>query len=301
MPKVSVITPTYNRESCVTRALRSVQNQTLQDFEILICDDASTDSTRDIVRTHQESDDRIRLLCLSENLGPGAARNLGMRAAQGKYISFLDSDDEWLPDKLARQVETMDSAPPEIRVCFCGAKIIKNGNISKTVICLPDKAWERDTFRKYVMERIEVITSTVLFRRTCLAKSGLMVPEMRVNEDAEFILRLFLHFGLAVIPEPLAVYHLVVSPNSRQVYGLMQTALPYQLRHFEQIRQQAGYWAAVTHRSTRHRNMLTAAIRERRWHEAGRDLWQRLRVFPMLWPSELMLIIKAFLSGRFRS
>ena len=262
-------------------------------MEILVCDDASTDSTRDIVRAYQAKDPRIQLLCLSENQGPGAARNLGMQAAEGEYIAFLDSDDEWSPEKLARQVERMDAEPPEVSVCFCGARIFKNEDISSPVAYVPDKAWEHDTFRRFVMGRMMFLTPTVLFRQSCLEKSGLMVPEMRRNQDAEFLLRLFCHFGIAVIPESYAVVHLVVSATNKH-YDALNAALPYWLCHYELIRNKLGYWPALYYKTLRRTDLLSAAIREGRWTEASRDLWRRLWVCPLLFPKEAKILLKAF-------
>jgi len=94
---VSVIIPTYNRAHLVGRAIRSVLNQTYQDFEIIVVDDCSTDNTEEIVKGF--NDHRIRYMRHDRNRGGSAARNTGIKASQGKYIAFLDSDDEWLLKK----------------------------------------------------------------------------------------------------------------------------------------------------------------------------------------------------------
>lgn len=300
MAKVSAIIPAYNRAHCIERAIKSVQDQTFKDMEILVCDDASTDATRDIVRTYQAKDSRIILLCLLENQGAGAARNLGMQAAKGEYIAFFDSDDEWLPEKLARQVERMDAEPPEIGACFCGGTIIKNGNTARPVAYVPDKEWEHDTFRQFVTEQIPFLTPTILFRRCCLEKSGLMVPEMRRNQDAEFLLRLFSHYGLAVIPEPYAVLHLVVSSRQKH-YDALCAALPYHMRHYDLILKEFGYWAAVSYACMHRTNLLAAGIAERRWSEASRAFRQRLREFPLLFPRDVKMILKALTRAAVRA
>lgn len=297
MPKVSVIIPAYNRAHCIQRAIQSVQSQTYKDLEIIVIDDGSTDNTGEIVKSIP--DDRIRYICCETNRGAGAARNEGMKTAKGSYIAFLDSDDEWLPEKLARQVESMDSKPSEIGICFCGAHIIKNGNTHNSVAYVPDRRWEHAAFKKFVMGHIMFLTPTILFRRLCLEKSGLMVPEMRRNQDGEFLLRLLCHFGLAVIPEPYVVVHLVVS-SSKKVYGEINTALPYRLRHYEMIRSKLGYWPALRYKCLLRLNLLCAAIRERRWREMRRDFWLRFREFPLLFPGEVKMILIALISQYWR-
>jgi glycosyltransferase involved in cell wall biosynthesis len=104
MPRVSVIIAAYNAEQHVLGAIESVRGQTEQDFEILVVDDASTDSTAERVAALAEQDDRIRLLRRFANGGPGAARNLGLAAARGEWIALLDADDLFRPDRLERLI-----------------------------------------------------------------------------------------------------------------------------------------------------------------------------------------------------
>mgnify|MGYP002516567543 CR=1 FL=1 len=101
-PFVSVILPVYNREDTILRALDSVLMQTYRNMEVIVIDDGSDDSTAEIVRNCQDS--RVRLVRLPVNGGANAARNAGIRLAEGTYIAFQDSDDEWLADKLEKQI-----------------------------------------------------------------------------------------------------------------------------------------------------------------------------------------------------
>ena len=106
-PTVSVVIPTYNREHLVMRAIRSVVSQTFKDWELLVVDDGSKDNTEDAVQSF--GDPRIRFIKHEINKGECATRNTGIVAATGGYLAFLDSDDEWLPEKLEKQVELLDS------------------------------------------------------------------------------------------------------------------------------------------------------------------------------------------------
>jgi len=111
--KISVVIPTYNRSGLVTRAVKSALDAVTPGDEILVIDDGSTDDTAEILRP---SYDRIRYIH-TENSGPGAARNLGIHLATCPLVAFLDSDDEWLPDKLYLQRAVMD-AFPDVVFCF---------------------------------------------------------------------------------------------------------------------------------------------------------------------------------------
>ncbi len=104
---VSIITPTYNSEKFISATIQSVQSQTYTNWELIIIDDCSTDTTVDIVNNEIKSDSRIKLHALTENKGTGVARNVGIEVAEGSYISFLDSDDLWLPSKLEKQLDFM--------------------------------------------------------------------------------------------------------------------------------------------------------------------------------------------------
>ncbi|HCI55958.1 MAG TPA: hypothetical protein DFI01_08555 [Bacteroidales bacterium] len=290
--RVSVIIPSFNSSHCIENALKSVINQTFKNFEVLVCDDGSTDQTKEIVRAYQKNDPRIKLLCLAENQGSGAARNIGMSYAKGDYIAFLDSDDEWFPDKLKHQVERMDNLPKEVGVCFCGAIIIKNGRNEKPIIYSPDKDWETDTFEKFALDQITFLTSTVLFRRSCLEESGLMIPQMRRNQDGEFFLRLFYNYGLTVIPKLLAVIKINTS-SKRRYYQDVKKALPYRMSHEQIIKKRLGYWNSKYYLCLKVTNLLSVAIREHLWREALSAFYMHLKILPIFSFKEIKMILRA--------
>ena len=107
LPLVSIITPLYNAENYIGKTIYSVLKQNLDDWELLIIDDFSSDNSCKIVNEFIEKDQRIKLIKLEENSGAAVARNTGIKAANGRFIAFLDSDDTWLPEKLSEQVSFM--------------------------------------------------------------------------------------------------------------------------------------------------------------------------------------------------
>lgn len=98
MPKISIIVPVYNSEKYLKQCINSICNQTLEDIEIIFINDASTDSSLEILKYYEKQDKRIKVINLEENQGPGKVRNLGIKNANGKYIGFVDSDDYIFPD-----------------------------------------------------------------------------------------------------------------------------------------------------------------------------------------------------------
>ena len=115
--KLSVVMPVYNERQTIEEIIQRVQQVEL-DKEIIIVDDASTDNTKEVVDGF--NDKRIRYIRHEENRGEAASRNTGIKAAKYNYIAYQDSDDEWLPEKLAKQMELLEDAPPEVGVIYTG-------------------------------------------------------------------------------------------------------------------------------------------------------------------------------------
>ena len=119
VPLVSIIIPTFNREDTILKSVESALGQTYRELEVIVVDDGSTDRT---VERLGVFGDRIRIV-RQENAGPSAARNAGVAVARGEIVSFLDSDDEWLPEKISRQVALMDRAGDDMTCCVCNATV----------------------------------------------------------------------------------------------------------------------------------------------------------------------------------
>ena len=126
MPRFSIIIPTYNREALLRIALDSVFAQTYQDFEIIVIDDGD-DNTEQLIRKYGN---KVRYIRLKHSGLPSVARNVGLRAAHGKYISFLDSDDQWFPQKLKRDLSIFEAYPNVGLVC-ANASVITSINNSE--------------------------------------------------------------------------------------------------------------------------------------------------------------------------
>ena len=174
-PAVTVIIPTFNRASIVVRAIRSVLGQTYQDWELIVVDDGSTDGTEQAVRGL--SDNRIKYIRHDRNRrGGAAARNTGIRYAQGEYVAFLDSDDEWLPEKLQKELEVFRNSDPALGLVYTGEMILdETGRVLE--ICMATKSgWvyevlldscfigscSRVTVKKQALERVAGFDETLV-------------------------------------------------------------------------------------------------------------------------------------------
>lgn len=151
MPKISIIIPSYNAADCIKKSIKSVLDQTYQDFELIVIDDGSTDDTSNILDCFSNKITLVR----QKNKGPGAARNLGMSLSQGRYVSFLDADDLYFPDHLEKMIKVMEEFQ-NINYIFSDAeKIDVKGNFEESVI----KRWKSIFFNiphKKVDDRIRI-------------------------------------------------------------------------------------------------------------------------------------------------
>ena len=121
MPVFTIVMAAYNASKTIERAINSILNQTFKNFELIICDDCSSDETNKIVKRFQATDDRIKLITKEQNGGSASARNECIKLAKGRYLTFLDSDDEWMPTYLESQLRFIEKNGPLV---VCDTEII---------------------------------------------------------------------------------------------------------------------------------------------------------------------------------
>lgn len=212
MPTVSVIVPTYNRATLACRAIRSVLGQTYRDFEVLLVDDASTDDTESMVQAL--GDARIRYLRQPENRDVSAARNRGMRAARGQFIAFLDSDDEWLPDKLEQQLEVMRKAPPCVGLVYTGA--VRRHDDGSECIRLPKH--RGDVLAELLLFNItDAGSASVLMRRNVVRVVGFFDEGIPAMEDYDYWIRVARFYHFDFVNQPLVRYYEVQRDDRRSL------------------------------------------------------------------------------------
>lgn len=200
MPKVSVVIPAYNALNYLPEALHSVQAQTFTDIEIIIVNDGSVDQTEEWVLCQDDS--QIRLIS-QENLGKSAARNRGIREAQGKYVAFLDADDLWEPTKLQKQVHCLDQHPEACLVYTWTALADEQGELTGRLVA--SKA-EGNVWLHLVQQNILGCGSTPLLRKDVFEVVGGFDEQLPLAQDWEMWIRLAAHYPFRVIKEPLTRY-----------------------------------------------------------------------------------------------
>lgn len=197
VPLVSVIIPTYNRAALVAEAVASVEAQTCRDFEILVVDDGSTDATLKALAPLKG----VTVLRRRRRAGVAAARNLGAAAARGAWLAFLDSDDLWLPEKLARQMAYLE-ATPGLLLCQTDETWVRHGvQVKKPV------SYRKVAGRIFLpsLKRCMVSPSAVVLARRVFLDHGGFDEDLPAAEDYDLWLRLTWRFEVGLVDEPLII------------------------------------------------------------------------------------------------
>jgi glycosyltransferase involved in cell wall biosynthesis len=198
-PAVSIIIPTYNRASLLGSAIHSVLNQTFPDFEVIVVDDCSSDDTA--ITVQGIDDQRVRYIRLDNNKGAAIARNRGIAVARGRYIAFQDSDSEWLPEKLDKQMKVIAGSSSDVVIVYTGCWKVYGDR--KTY--LPYKrirAREGNIHESLFWENF-LDTPALLVKRECFDKVGMFDERLQRFQDWELCLRLSRHYSFRLIDEPL--------------------------------------------------------------------------------------------------
>lgn len=197
---ISVVIPAYNREMVIEAAIRSVQSQTYQDFEILVVDDGSRDATSGVVNRLAQEDTRIKHIRHVKNQGAQAARNTGIRAAQGRWIAFLDSDDRWLPESLKVRLQAALQSSKAVIHSDClvltseaglrpfGTPSLA-GRVYKKVLCKPGPTFP-----------------SLLVLKESLLRIGYLDEQVIAYQEWDTAIRLAEHYEFEFIPDATFIY-----------------------------------------------------------------------------------------------
>lgn len=282
-PLVSVIVGVYNAERYIDACIRSVLHQTYKQFELIVVDDASTDGSMAVVE--QFSDSRIRVVRLATNSGgPSIPRNRGVAVARGRYFAFLDADDLWLPEKLARQVALMEANPQHGYTHTACWKIDADGN--RLGVRHGQSLPPSGDYREVLLQQVWMTSSTVMVSRTSWEQIGPFneTDEWRVHEDLEFALRYARAMPFGVLKEPLAEYRL--TPGNISSRKWKNIGRDYTI--YEHVFRTPDLWNGfITGRTFRKRLFSMAEEGATYWRARGRwwrALWfvgQMLRLSPL--------------------
>lgn len=194
--KVSAIVPTYNRGYSISRALKSIEEQTQSVHEILVVDDGSTDDTQKIISQKHPA---VRVIKNPTNRGVSSARNLGISSSTGSHLAFLDSDDTWHPEKIEKQLHFCQQEP-KVNINHCNEIWMKNGKIFNQK--LYHQKFGGDLFEQSLL-RCMISPSAVMIKKTLLAKYGGFDEGLPACEDYDLWLRITSREVIGYIDSPM--------------------------------------------------------------------------------------------------
>jgi len=205
---VSIIIPTFNGERTIIRAVNSVLNQSYKNIEVIIVDDASNDGTSELINGIQ--DKRIKYIRHQNNEGGSAARNTGILESRGKYIAFLDDDDEWLNNKIEKQIEHIKQMDMTIwGGIYCKSldtNIFSNGKKAKEMV-VPKNRIEGNLTEPLLNQIGINAGSTLLLTKNSVMDVGLFDTTFTRHQDIEYLIRYCRKYKIALVEEPLVIVH----------------------------------------------------------------------------------------------
>lgn len=204
---ITVIIPTYGNPLFLEEAIQSVQRQSLYDFELIIVDDNNPDTearalTEELVQKYVANDSRIKYLKHEHNKNGAVARNTGIAVAQGKYISLLDGDDEYMPDRLRKCYELMETAPESVAGVYTGCEFRCKGKIYHTHTDVKDGNFLVETLACKFMF---CTGSNIFVRKSVVDELNGFDEAFLRHQDYEFLVRVFEKYSLKAIPEVLVI------------------------------------------------------------------------------------------------
>jgi len=200
-PRVSIIIPTYNRETLILKALESIFNQTYQDFEILIVDDASTDNTEQVIK--ELNHPQVRYFKLDKNGGQCIARNFGAKHVRGEFVAFLDSDDEWLPTKMEKQVALFDNGSDRLGGVYGVAYM--TDVVKDETILLTMKNYRGDIHDRFLRGFCPPTPSMFMVRREAIEKVNGFDEGLLTFVDIDLWMRISEHYDFDYVDDPVII------------------------------------------------------------------------------------------------
>ena len=223
MPKVSVVMPVYNRSARVGAAIESILGQTMNDFELLIVNDGSTDDTMVEINKYAQTEERIKVLDLPTNAGQGLARAIGNEAAIGDYIAVMDSDDVSLPNRLERQTHFMDQ---NAHITLAGSGAVKVLGARRLKMTMPEND-SKIKARLLLLDATFVHSTTIMRRHFLKERNVNYGTQRRGDDDYDFFTKM-VEAGAAFhnMPDTLVEYHRHSSNITKTIAGLSRDKLP---------------------------------------------------------------------------
>lgn len=213
--KISIIMPVYNAEKTIEETLRSLENQTYSDIEIICVNDGSIDKSLEILQNHALTDSRVIVLN-QENSGPAVARNTALNVANGEYIMFCDSDDKYEPQMCQRMFETIEEKKVDLVMCDAFIHVDKNAaraKLKKHVACHKLNITGHMDLNESIIPKLSVVLWNKIYRKTIIDNNNIRFPNGYTSDDDAFNL-LYFTFAQSAYGLDEELYNYYIRENS---------------------------------------------------------------------------------------
>ena len=211
---VSIVTPNYNCENYIIETIKSVQSQTYKNWELIIIDDASSDNSIHTIECFIENDTRIQLIKLTQNSGPAVCRNKGIEVSKGKFLTFIDSDDLWLPNFIETSITKIKESNGFVFASY--HRFDENLEPKYKDFIVPNKVTYSD-----ILKTNSISCLTAFIDINLLGKK--YMPEVRYRQDMGLWLKYLKVIPFAIgIEKPLAIYRIRANSHSRNKFNLLK-------------------------------------------------------------------------------
>lgn len=279
MPAISVIIPVFNGEKTLTETIQSVLNQSFKYFELIIINSSSTDLTTDIIARFEDS----RLMVFTyPKAGVAVNRNRGFTHACGNFITFLDADDLWTPDKLEAQCKALEKNS-QAAVAYSWTNCIdETGKFLRKCSYV---TWSGDVYPQLLLDDFIGSGSNVMIRREAFADVGGFDESLSNGQDTDLWLRLAAHYHFVVVPSPQILYRISSQSMSSNVLGLEASNLQIIERSFAEAPESLQYlkphsianlYKYLTYKA------LDAPPGQQKTLTTARFIWQAIKTDPSL-------------------
>jgi len=278
MPSISVVVPSYNAERTILQTVESVQKQTLSNIEIIIINDGSTDRTLELLQSI--TDQRLKIVSC-KNGGLPVARNRGISHAKGEFISFIDADDLWRPDKLELQLAALQQHP-DAGVAYSWTSYFIDGQ-EESIFPYHPVFFEGNVYDKLLVNNIVGNGSNILVRRKAIESVGEFEPTLKSCEDWDFYIRLAAKWHFVVVPKHQILYRQSPKAMTSKVEVMEKEALrvverAYQAAppEFQFLKNESLAWVYeyCTQQYLKHSTDMSGV------YQASQKLWQAIRLHP---------------------
>lgn len=286
MPLISVIIPLYNSEKTIRETIESVLNQTFSDFEVILINDGSQDSTLDIVSSIQDS--RLKIFSYP-NAGISTSRNRGISYTSGEFIAFLDHDDLWTPDKLESQLKALQENP-QAAVAYSWNNFIDES--SQFIRKGARTSVTGSAYEKLLVSNFLETASNPLIRKEALIQVGGFDESVSGPEDWDLFVRLAAHYHFVEVPHSQVLYRMTVSAVSSNVLMMETACLQVIDRAFSQAPKSLQY-LKKRRLANFYKYLICKALdgypRQKKGLVAAKFIWPAVRNDPALLQSRILL------------